>query len=99
MYLCEQFIYLLVGEIRLVEETPIAGDIFIIDGGNNVTAVHVAKIASTIVSKALAVAHEAFPQRLKRIHVLNMPDYAEKILGLIKAFMKEKMRNRVRITQ
>lgn len=83
------------GDVRVTEETPIAGDIFVMDGGNNITAMHVAKLANTLLAKGMAIAHEAYPQRLKRIHLVNIPEYAEKILVLFRSFMKEKMRNRV----
>lgn len=86
---------LMMGDLRIPMEHPIAGDIIVIDGGNNLSAAHVARIANTLVSKALSVAHEAYPQRIKNIHIVNMPEIAEKIMMFLRNLMKEKMRNRV----
>lgn len=40
---------------------------------------------------------DAYPQRLKQIHLFNVPNYIDKLLTLFRSLMKEKMRNRVSV--
>ncbi|KAF2879412.1 hypothetical protein ILUMI_26761 [Ignelater luminosus] len=80
-------------DIRVAEEVPISGDIFIYDL-ENLKTVHILKYASPILKKALVAAQEAYPQRLKQLHYVNTPPFTEKILNITKSFMKEKMRDR-----
>lgn len=87
---------LFVGDVRVTEETLIAGDIFIFDF-KHLTAAHCLKFINPVVRKALTVAHVAYPQRAKCVHFVNTPPAAEKLISVIKSFVKEKIANRVSI--
>lgn len=41
---------------------------------------------------------EAYPVKLKEVHVINTSAIVERFLSLVKPFLKEKIRKRVRIT-
>jgi CRAL/TRIO domain len=45
----------------------------------------------------LPVLQDAYPQRLKQIHLFNVPNYIDKLLTLFRSLMKEKMRSRVSV--
>lgn len=78
-------------------ESPIAGDVYVIDLSNNLTVPHCAKAANTLLRKAFLIGAEAYPQRIKCIHVVNAPAFIDKFLTILKQFMKEKLRQRVSI--
>lgn len=87
--------FLFLADIRVAEEVPLSGDIFIYDL-EHLKAMHVLKYATPLLKKALVVAHNAYPQRLKRIHIVNTPPFAEKFIIFTKQFLNEKMKDRVR---
>jgi len=80
-------------DIRVAEEVPIAGDIFIYDL-EHLKAGHVIKYITPIAKKGILAANDAYPQRLQRIHFVNVSTVADKILSFTKTCLKEKMRNR-----
>lgn len=86
----------MIGDIRLREEPPIVGDIFIFDM-DNVTAAHLAKMANPMLPRIMNCTQNAYPQRLSEIHILHAPSMAEKVVALFRMFMKEKLRNRFHI--
>ncbi|XP_046682038.1 alpha-tocopherol transfer protein-like isoform X1 [Homalodisca vitripennis] len=83
-------------DIRMVEESLIAGDVFVFDVGQ-LSLTHIAKLATPLIKSALHCAQEAYPQRLKEIHMINAPTYVDKVVNVYKMFMKEKIRNRFHI--
>lgn len=85
---------MVLADLRVAEESPIAGDIFIYDLGN-LQASHMLKYVSPLLRKALIAANEAYPHRLKQLHLVNTPALAEKGLQITKNFLKEKIRKRV----
>ncbi|KAJ9599607.1 hypothetical protein L9F63_009924 [Diploptera punctata] len=89
---------MMIADIRVMEETPISGDIFVFDI-QDVTLAHCTKMTSAInlLRKTLILAQEAYPQRLKEIHILNAPSFIEWILNIFRSLMKEKMRNRFHV--
>lgn len=89
--------FIMMGDLRLYTETPISGDIYIMDLGNNLTVSHLVKGANSIIRKAFTIATEVYPQRIKKIHVVNAPNIVDKFLVLMKSLMKEKLRQRVRL--
>lgn len=84
---------LMMADVRLIEETAIVGDIYLFDL-QDIMLMHCAKLATPLLKKTLVLAQEAYPQRLKEIHVFNAPPFVDWILNVFKALMKEKMRNR-----
>ncbi|KAG8237523.1 hypothetical protein J437_LFUL017573 [Ladona fulva] len=92
---CFKYVFM-TGDIRLMEEEPIIGDIFLFDM-NNVNLSYFSKLSFPMVKKVLTCAQEAYPQRLKQIHILNAPTYVDKFVNLFKSLMKEKMRSRFHV--
>ncbi|CAH0384285.1 unnamed protein product [Bemisia tabaci] len=83
----------MIGDVRMVEEPMISGDIFVFDVGH-MTLTHVAKLATPLLKKILLTTQNAFPQRLREIHLINAPSHVDKVVTMFKFFMKPKMKNR-----
>lgn len=86
---------LMLGDIRLFEEhVGVAGDIFIFDAAF-ATPSHFAKFTPSLVKKFLICAQEAYPVKLKEIHVINISPLVDTIHNFVKPFLKEKIRQRI----
>lgn len=85
--------FCMIGDIRLIEEVAISGDIFLFDIAN-LTLNHITKLAHPLLKKIVQATEQAYPQRLKQIHIINAPPFADRIVNMFKMFMKEKIRNR-----
>ncbi|XP_067015279.1 alpha-tocopherol transfer protein-like isoform X2 [Anabrus simplex] len=88
---------LMIGDIRLREEqTGVAGDVYILDA-EVATPAYFAKFTPTLVKKFLVCVQEAYPVKLKEVHVINAHPLVDTILNFVKPFLKEKIRNRIYI--
>ncbi|RZB38689.1 CRAL TRIO domain containing protein [Asbolus verrucosus] len=90
-------IALMIGDIRLAaEEVGVAGDVYILDA--SVASVnHFSKITPTIVKKFLVCVQEAYPVKVKEVHIVNASPIVDTIINWVKPFIKEKIRNRIHI--
>ncbi|GJQ80642.1 hypothetical protein Trydic_g9227 [Trypoxylus dichotomus] len=92
-------IALMVGDIRLAaEETGVAGDVYILDA-SIATPAHFAKFTPAMVKKFLLIVQEAYPVKLKEVHVVNISPLVYTIIEWVKPFIKEKIRNRIHVHQ
>ncbi|XP_019869255.2 alpha-tocopherol transfer protein [Aethina tumida] len=88
---------LMVGDVRLAEEqVGVAGDVYILDA-SVATANHFSKITPTLVKKFLVCVQEAYPVKLKEVHVVNVSPFVDTIIGWVKPFLKEKIRERIHV--
>nr|XP_026490736.1 alpha-tocopherol transfer protein-like [Vanessa tameamea] len=86
---------LMLGDVRLTEEKEgVAGDIYILDA-SVATPNHFAKFTPTLVKKFLVCVQEAYPVKLKQVHVINISPLVDKIVNFVKPFLKEKIRERI----
>ncbi|KAM7361785.1 alpha-tocopherol transfer protein-like [Cochliomyia hominivorax] len=86
---------LMIGDVRLLEESVgIAGDIFILDAAV-ATATHFAKFSPAVVKKFLICVQEAYPVKVKEVHVINISPLVDTIFKFVKPFVKEKIINRI----
>ncbi|XP_045454101.1 alpha-tocopherol transfer protein-like [Melitaea cinxia] len=86
---------LMLGDVRLAEEKEgVAGDIYILDA-SVATPNHFAKFTPTLVKKFLVCVQEAYPVKLKQVHVINISPIVDKIVNFVKPFLKEKIRDRI----
>ncbi|XP_046737799.1 alpha-tocopherol transfer protein-like isoform X2 [Diprion similis] len=86
---------LMIGDIRLAEELiGVAGDVYILDA-TVATPTHFAKFTPAILKKFLTCVQEAYPVKLKEIHVVNISPLVDTIVNFVKPFLKEKIRNRI----
>ncbi|XP_015432586.1 PREDICTED: alpha-tocopherol transfer protein-like [Dufourea novaeangliae] len=86
---------LMIGDIRLKEEAVgVAGDVYILDA-SVATPSHFAKFTPAIVKKFLVCVQEAYPVKLKEVHVVNVSPLVDTIVNFVKPFLKEKIRNRI----
>ncbi|XP_038213753.1 alpha-tocopherol transfer protein-like [Zerene cesonia] len=90
-------IALMIGDVRLREEKEgVGGDIYILDA-SIVTPSHLGKISPSAVKKFLICVQEAYPVKLKQVHVINTSPVIEKIVNFVKPFLKDKIKNRIHI--
>ena len=86
---------LMIGDIRLKEEhVGVAGDVYIMDA-NVATPAHFAKFTPALVKKFLICVQEAYPVKLKEVHVVNVSPIVDTIVNFVKPFLKEKIRERI----
>ncbi|XP_014287399.1 alpha-tocopherol transfer protein-like [Halyomorpha halys] len=92
---------LMIGDIRLKEElTGVAGDIYILDASIATPAhyaAHYSKFTPTIIKKFLICVQEAYPVKLKEVHVINVSPIVDTIINFVKPFLKEKIKNRIHV--
>lgn len=86
---------LLMSDARMRDESPIAGDVFIWE----VSAARgslVPRVATAVgaIRRGIHLAQAAYPQRLKRVHVVSAPPFLASTLQLMRSFMNEKVRRR-----
>lgn len=87
---------LMLGEVRLIEEGPIFGDIMIFDVACCKAAM-VSKLLNPVIKKGIMCCQNALPQRLKEIHVINVPPYMDTGVNIIKMFVKQKIKERFHV--
>ncbi|KAG5880151.1 hypothetical protein JTB14_003575 [Gonioctena quinquepunctata] len=88
-------VVLMIGDIRLdAEETGVAGDIYILDA-SVATPTHFSKINPSMIKKFLVITQEAYPVKLKQVHVVNASPLVDTIISWVKPFLKEKLKNRI----
>ncbi|XP_043265212.1 alpha-tocopherol transfer protein-like [Colletes gigas] len=86
---------MMIGDIRLKEElVGVAGDVYVLDA-SVATPAHFAKFTHGIVKKFLVCVQEAYPVKLKEVHVVNVSPLVDTIVKFVKPFLKEKIRNRI----
>lgn len=86
---------LMIGDIRLLEEqVGVAGDVYIFDA-SVATPGHFAKFTPAIVKKFLICVQEAYPVKLKEVHIVNVSPLVDTIINFVKPFLKEKIRQRI----
>ncbi|KAL4711844.1 hypothetical protein ACJJTC_006013 [Scirpophaga incertulas] len=86
---------LLVSDARMHDETLIAGDVFIWEV-SNVRASLAAKLmaAANAVRRSIYLAQAAYPQRMKRIHVVGARPFLASSMQLMRSCVNEKIRRR-----
>ncbi|KAM3963786.1 alpha-tocopherol transfer protein-like [Aphomia sociella] len=86
---------LLVSDVRIHDETFIAGDVFIWEA-SHIRASLAARVmaAANAVRRSIHLAQAAYPQRLKRIHVVGAPYVFASSLQLMRSCVNEKIRRR-----
>lgn len=88
---------MMIGDIRLLEEkVGVAGDVYILDA-SVASPVHFAKFTPALVKKFLVCVQEAYPVKLKEVHVINISPIVDTIVNFVKPFLKEKIRDRIHI--
>lgn len=88
-------IVFMVGDVRLSEDCCL-GDIYIVDLANFGLG-HMAKITITALKKLEVCAMKGYSARIKAIHYLNVPPYADMIINLMRSVMKPKIAARMHI--
>ncbi|XP_001946172.1 alpha-tocopherol transfer protein-like [Acyrthosiphon pisum] len=94
-------VVLMIGDIRLKEEhVGVAGDVYILDASVATPqnfANHFAKFTPSLIKKFLICVQEAYPVKLKEVHVINVSPLVDTIINFVKPFLKEKIRTRIHV--
>ncbi|XP_034827631.1 alpha-tocopherol transfer protein-like [Maniola hyperantus] len=86
---------LMMGDVRLKEELEgVGGDIYILDA-SVVSPSHLAKLSPSSIKKFLICVQEAYPVKLKEVHIVNTSPVIESLINFIKPFLKDKIKNRI----
>ncbi|CAH2000177.1 unnamed protein product [Acanthoscelides obtectus] len=80
-------------EIRMHEDVTM-GDIHIYDFSNAKMG-HVVKLTPIFLKKCAVAFEEVFSNKIKQMHYINVPSFAESIISLAKSFLKPKLQERV----
>lgn len=86
---------LMIGDVRLTEEREgVAGDVYVLDaavlGPSMLT-----KLSATTIKKFMICVQEAYPIKLKEVHIVNTSPIVERFINFVKPFLKEKIRKRI----
>lgn len=81
---------LMIADVIQRESGAVHGYTFVLDM-EGVTMGHVARLTISTIRKFLHFLQEAMPVRLKGIHLTNVVPFIDKILMLIKPFMKKEL--------
>ncbi|CAG9791431.1 unnamed protein product [Diatraea saccharalis] len=86
---------LLVSDIRMHDETLIAGDVFIWEISNLKPSLVAKLLASAnTVRRSVYLAQAAYPQRMKRIHVVGARPVVTSVIQLMRSCVNEKIKRR-----
>ena len=81
------------------EETQIHGIsvVYNFEGTSFYSMLKVAQLEHLQRAMLIELLQEAFPARIKGVHLINQPWYISIVLGVIKPFMKQKLRDRIHL--
>ncbi|KAJ0173233.1 hypothetical protein K1T71_011409 [Dendrolimus kikuchii] len=86
---------LMIGDVRLTEEKEgVAGDIYVLDAAVLGPSL-LAKLSATTIKKFMICVQEAYPIKLKEVHIINTSPIIERFVNFVKPFLKEKIRKRI----
>ncbi|KAJ8921241.1 hypothetical protein NQ315_013713, partial [Exocentrus adspersus] len=83
-------LFLMIYDLLLTSEHPVAGDIALFDGAD-IGPNHFVKFLS-VVKTITAILREAYAIRLKQVHVINASPLVDKIINVIKPLLHRKVR-------
>lgn len=76
--------------LALAQEGTSVGHVMIADPGK-LNFGHIAKMNLSLMRKYLFFIQEAFPVRIKAVHVINTNPLAEKVVSIAKPFLKKEI--------
>ncbi|XP_059050190.1 alpha-tocopherol transfer protein-like [Achroia grisella] len=86
---------LMIGDIRLLEELEgVSGDVYVLDAAVLGPSL-LAKLSPSTIKKFMICVQEAYPVKLKEVHIVNTSPIVETFLNFVKPFLKEKIRKRI----
>ncbi|XP_073948139.1 alpha-tocopherol transfer protein-like [Choristoneura fumiferana] len=88
---------LMIGDVRLTEEkVGVGGDIYVLDAAVLGPSL-LAKLSPSAIKKFMICVQEAFPVKLKEVHIINTSPIVERFVNFVKPFLKEKIRKRIHV--
>ncbi|XP_075166385.1 alpha-tocopherol transfer protein-like [Haematobia irritans] len=82
--------------MRNDDYTVVNGFVQILDMANYTTG-HMLQMTPTVIKKMSTFAEDATPLRQRAVHVINAPASLEKLFAMVKSFIPEKQKERLRI--
>ncbi|XP_044260173.1 alpha-tocopherol transfer protein-like [Tribolium madens] len=90
-------IALMLGDLRLrMEKVGVAGDVYVLDASVAILK-HFVKVSPAIVKKFFVCVQEAYPVKVKEVHVINATPLVDFIIKWVSPFLKEKIRKRIHV--
>ncbi|XP_063923666.1 alpha-tocopherol transfer protein-like isoform X2 [Zophobas morio] len=87
----------MIGDARLLlEEHGVSGDVYILDAELQLLKPFI-KNSPILFKKFFICVQEAYPVKIKEIHIINPNSFATIILNAVRPFLSEKIRNRIHI--
>lgn len=77
-------------------QSTVKGLVILGDSGKS-TLRHIKRFSPPLGKKMITIFQDAFPNRPQELHMLNVPGFVESVLGVIKSFMNDKMRERMNV--
>lgn len=84
-------------DLNLSKNGPRDGAVFLFDM-TNVGLMHLTRVNLTSIKKFFSYLQDAVPGKLRAIHVVNVVYFFDKVLKMIKPFMKAEILNNVSST-
>ncbi|CAH1163296.1 unnamed protein product [Phaedon cochleariae] len=84
-----------INEIRVHEEINL-GDLLLVDL-ENIQMGHIFKFTPVHVKKAVLILEKVYSNRIKGIHIINAPTFADKLIYMMKSVLKQKLIKRIHI--
>nr|XP_018897498.1 PREDICTED: alpha-tocopherol transfer protein-like isoform X1 [Bemisia tabaci]XP_018897499.1 PREDICTED: alpha-tocopherol transfer protein-like isoform X2 [Bemisia tabaci] len=83
-------------DIYLKEGIDRTGSIIICDL-HNTRLGHLTRYPLKLMKRAFEYGWTAYPERVRQIHIINPPPYLQAVLTLFRPFLKEKIKNRIKV--
>lgn len=84
--------------IRMHNELLFGGDIFVFDA-KHFQISHLPKLITNLFRKVIMIGQNGFGGRIRHIHIINAPNYVEKVITFVKLVLTEKLKKRIVIEQ
>jgi hypothetical protein len=87
----------MVGDVRIkTENVGILGDIYVLDASVAVFK-HFTKVSPMAIKKFFVCVQEAYPVKVKEVHIINATPFVDFVIKQVSFFLKEKIRRRIMV--
>ncbi|KAJ3620314.1 hypothetical protein MTP99_004275 [Tenebrio molitor] len=87
----------MIGDVRIkTEDVGILGDIYVLDASVAVFK-HFTKVSPMAIKKFFVCVQEAYPVKVKEVHIINATPFVDFVIKQVSFFLKEKIRRRIMV--
>jgi hypothetical protein len=88
----------MMADVRLhAEKFGVAGDVYILDAAATSLTRQFLKMSPVLLKKFFVCVQEAYPVKIKEVHVVNAGPVVEMIMAVVRPLLKEKLRSRIHL--